>query len=52
MWGKGMIAHAWPEFFLCSGQASTGGMPDAFHSSLGEHTRSEPLDEGWRRGSP
>jgi hypothetical protein len=29
--GKGRIAHFQPDFFLCSGQADLGGLPDAFH---------------------
>ena len=31
------IAHVWPEFHLCSGQADMGGLPDAFHSVPGGH---------------
>ena len=38
--GKGRIANVWPEFPLCSGQADSGGLPDAaFHSALGGHLR-------------
>ena len=33
--GEGRIAHVWPEFLLCSGQADLGGLPDAFHSDPG-----------------
>jgi hypothetical protein len=25
------------QFFLCSGQADMGGLPDAFYSALGGH---------------
>jgi hypothetical protein len=35
--GEGRIAHVWPEFLLCSGQAEAGGLPDAFHSAPGGH---------------
>ena len=31
--GEGRIAHVWPEFLLCSGQADSGGLPDTFHSA-------------------
>lgn len=34
---RGWIAHIGPEFLLCSGQADTGGLPDAFHLALGGH---------------
>ena len=35
--GEGRIAHVWPEFLLCSGQADMGGLPDTFHSAPGGH---------------
>jgi hypothetical protein len=30
-------SHIWPEFLLCSGQADTAGLSDAFHSAPGGH---------------
>ena len=36
VWGKRKSSHVLPEF-LCSGQADSGGLLDAFHSALGGH---------------
>jgi hypothetical protein len=53
-WG-GRIAHVWPEFLQCTGQADVEGLPDAFHSAwVGIHstgggcvgTRGSPRNQG------
>ena len=50
--GGGRIAHVWPEFHLCSGQAEVGRLPDTFHSARVGIQASDPFDRGWTRGSP
>ena len=50
--GGGTIAHVWPEFHLCSGQAEVGRLPDTFHSARVGIQASDPFDRGWTRGSP
>ena len=50
--GVGRIAHIWPEFLLCSGQADVGGLPDAFHSALGGHLSHWPHSTGVDKGQP
>jgi hypothetical protein len=41
-----------PEFHLSSGQADTGGLPDAFHSAPGGHPSLWPTRQGMDKGLP
>jgi hypothetical protein len=50
---EGEGTHDPPEFYLCSGQADVGGLPDSFHSAPSRHPRLWPtLTQGVDRGSP
>ena len=44
--------HAPPEFYLCSGQAEVGALPESFHSAPGGHLSLWPtLQEGGGQGA-
>ena len=47
----GRIAHVWPEFHLCSGQADVGGLLEDFHWAPGRHLSPTDLTRwGWGGG--